>query len=135
MPFLQWFILHLPSQPRSIQRELKLIICIKLKLRSSGGKDEDGDDHDKQNSFRAPLTWQKHSCRKNIFVYKEKSATRIARSRVVPSRPHSLVSLRPHGGKTVDGWADPLVGSSSLFIRGSLPRGKIVVGELDPLCR
>ncbi|KAI9169142.1 hypothetical protein LWI28_007618 [Acer negundo] len=36
--------------------------------------------------------------------------------------PHSLVSLRPNGGKAVDGWADPLMGSSSLSVRGSLPK-------------
>ncbi|KAK1564679.1 hypothetical protein Q3G72_008675 [Acer saccharum] len=45
--------------------------------------------------------------------------------------PHSLVSLRPHGGKVIDGWADLLVGSS--YVRSSLPRGKAVVGGVDPL--
>ncbi|KAK0588141.1 hypothetical protein LWI29_034893 [Acer saccharum] len=54
-------------------------------------------------------------------------------SRAVSSRPHSLVSLQPHGGKAVDGWADPLVGSSSLSVTGSLHRGKAIVGEVDPL--
>ncbi|KAK3225744.1 hypothetical protein Dsin_005606 [Dipteronia sinensis] len=51
-----------------------------------------------------------------------------AGSRVVPSRPH--VSLRPHGGKVVD---DLLVGSSSMFVKGSLPRGEAVVGGVEPL--
>ncbi|KAK4842343.1 hypothetical protein QYF36_019883 [Acer negundo] len=52
-------------------------------------------------------------------------------SRVVHSMPHSLVSLRPNGGKAVDGWADPLMGSSSLSVRGSLPKaGRFCDGRL-----
>ncbi|KAK3217928.1 hypothetical protein Dsin_011898 [Dipteronia sinensis] len=51
-----------------------------------------------------------------------------AGSRVVPSRRH--VSLRPHGGKVVD---DLLMGSSSMFFRGSLPIGEAVVGGVEPL--
>ncbi|KAK3210549.1 hypothetical protein Dsin_015255 [Dipteronia sinensis] len=57
--------------------------------------------------------------------------TSSAGSSVVPSRPR--VSLRPHGGEAVDGFADPLLGSSSLSIRGSLPRCEDVVGVLDLL--
>ncbi|KAK3229883.1 hypothetical protein Dsin_001764 [Dipteronia sinensis] len=56
--------------------------------------------------------------------------TSSARSSVVPSRLH--VSLHPHGGDAVDGWADPLLGSSSLSVRGSLPRCEDVVGMGDP---
>ncbi|KAK3222076.1 hypothetical protein Dsin_009101 [Dipteronia sinensis] len=51
-----------------------------------------------------------------------------AGSHVVLSRSH--VSLRPHGGKVVD---DLLMGSSSMFVRGSLPRGEAVVGGVEPL--
>ncbi|KAK3212712.1 hypothetical protein Dsin_017418 [Dipteronia sinensis] len=57
--------------------------------------------------------------------------TSLARSSAVPSRPH--VSLRPHGGEAVDGWADPLLGSSSMSVRGSLPRCEAVVSVVDPL--
>ncbi|KAK3229688.1 hypothetical protein Dsin_001569 [Dipteronia sinensis] len=57
--------------------------------------------------------------------------TSSAGSSVVPSRPH--VSLRPYGGEAVDGWADPLQGSSSLPVQGSLPRCEAVVGVVDPL--
>ncbi|KAK2651908.1 hypothetical protein Ddye_011764 [Dipteronia dyeriana] len=46
-------------------------------------------------------------------------------SRVVPSRQY--VSLRPHGGNEVNGWADPLVGSSLLSVGGSLPIGKAIM--------
>ncbi|KAK3193449.1 hypothetical protein Dsin_024759 [Dipteronia sinensis] len=56
--------------------------------------------------------------------------TSLAGSSVVPSRPH--VSLRPHSGEAVDGLADPLFGSSSLSVRGSLPRYEAVVGMVDP---
>ncbi|KAK3225357.1 hypothetical protein Dsin_005219 [Dipteronia sinensis] len=52
-------------------------------------------------------------------------------SSVVPSRPY--VSLRPYGGEEVYGWADPLVGSSSLSVRGFLPRCNAVVGMVDSL--
>ncbi|TXG73603.1 hypothetical protein EZV62_002182 [Acer yangbiense] len=58
----------------------------------------------------------------------------LAGSRAVPSRPYSFVSLRPHGGKAVDSLADPLVESSSLSVKGSLPKSMTVnVGEVDLL--
>ncbi|KAK3222027.1 hypothetical protein Dsin_009052 [Dipteronia sinensis] len=57
--------------------------------------------------------------------------TSSAGSSVVPSRLH--VSMRPYGGEPVDGWADPLLASSSLSVRGSLPRCEDVVGMVDSL--